>query len=236
MKIGFLSDAHGNPFGLQGCIRALRARGAEQIFFLGDAVGYFPLVEEVLSVLISEKIPCQMGNHDAMFCGRLPLDSIKDRTYNLGELARRISPELKRHIAEWPLSRRIKVSDFEILLVHGSPRDELSEYIYPDSDLSQFVAINVNAVLLGHTHIPFVKKAGDVLVINVGSCGLPRDIGNQAACALLDTDSRTGEILRAPFDAGKLLSESRLRGTVAKAVERCLDRRKLSRFKGEPHQ
>ena len=48
MKIGLLSDAHGNPDGLANCISVLRSRGAERLFFLGDAVGYLPRWLEVL--------------------------------------------------------------------------------------------------------------------------------------------------------------------------------------------
>ena len=43
MKIGVVSDAHGNPYGLKTCIDFLRVRAqVARIYFLGDAVGYLP--------------------------------------------------------------------------------------------------------------------------------------------------------------------------------------------------
>jgi hypothetical protein len=68
-SIGFVSDAHGNPYGLQACVDALRERGAGTLYFLGDAVGYLPLAEEVLAILAREGATCQLGNHEAMLCG-----------------------------------------------------------------------------------------------------------------------------------------------------------------------
>ena len=48
MVIGLLSDAHGNPLGLRSCLAALRAAGAGQVYFLGEAVGYLPGEAEVI--------------------------------------------------------------------------------------------------------------------------------------------------------------------------------------------
>ena len=48
MKIGILSDAHGNPHGLNRCLTALKREGAERLYFLGDAVGYLPDWKDVL--------------------------------------------------------------------------------------------------------------------------------------------------------------------------------------------
>ena len=236
MKLGFVSDAHGNPFGLQVCIDGLRMRGAGQIFFLGDAIGYFPLAEEVLAILEHEKLPCLLGNHDAMLCGTLPLDPVKDRIYGINDVAQRLDPATKAEISRWPVRRVIECDGLRVLLVHGSPRDELNEYIYPDTDITWFASVKADAVFMGHTHIPFTQKLNDVLVVNVGSCGLPRDIGNSAACALFDTQSGNAEILRIPFDTGQLLAAARRRGKVADQVVRCLSRTRLKTYEGEPHQ
>jgi len=236
LKLGLLSDAHGNPFGLQACISELRKLGAADIYFLGDAVGYFPLAEEVIAALRQQQIPCLLGNHDAMLCGVLPLDPIKDLVYGLGELAQRLDPATKEEISRWPVRRVVEIDGRRVLLVHGSPRDELNEYIYPNTDLSWFGSIQTDAVFMGHTHIPFIRRKDDILVVNVGSCGLPRDIGNQAACALFDTQSGDVDILRIPFDTARLLAAASRRGKVADQVVRCLSRRRLDTYEGEPHQ
>ena len=64
MKIGLLSDAHGNPAGLGLCLDVLRAHGVERLFFLGDAVGYLPRWLPVLAMLREQGVTCIRGNHD----------------------------------------------------------------------------------------------------------------------------------------------------------------------------
>ena len=59
MVIGLLSDAHGNPLGLRSCLAALRAAGAGQVYFLGDAVGYLPGEAEVIDILLAEGVVSQ---------------------------------------------------------------------------------------------------------------------------------------------------------------------------------
>jgi predicted phosphodiesterase len=221
-KLGFISDAHGNPIGLQACVDALRARGAERLFFLGDAVGYLPLAEEVLGILDGEQAQCQLGNHEAMLCGMLPLDPAKDKTYRIGELGARLDAGKKSAIGAWPRRRAIVEGRMRLLLVHGSPSEELTGYVYPNSELDEFARLDYDMVFLGQTHIPFSRRAGAVQVINVGSCGLPRDGTSDASCALLDTGTGELELLRIKFDVQSLLRLADARAVVPAAVRRLL--------------
>lgn len=236
MKLGFVSDAHGNPFGLQICINELRNRGVERIYFLGDAVGYLPLAMEVIELLKLNDIVCQLGNHDAMLCGLLSLDASKDRIYGLGNLMKRLDPNIIAEISQWPRRRNIVIDDCKLLLVHGSPRNELTEYVYPDTDLGWLASTNADAVFMGHTHIPFVRHSGSTLAVNVGSCGLPRDIGNKASCSIFDTQTGSADILRLSFDTAQVVAASHSRGKITSPVLRCLNRRRLGTHAGEPHE
>jgi len=94
VMIGLLSDAHGNPLGLRSCLAALRAAGAAQVYFLGDAVGYLPGEAEVIEILRSEGVICQRGNHEGMLLGDLDLDPGRDRVYGLAAVRERMPPEV----------------------------------------------------------------------------------------------------------------------------------------------
>ena len=94
-----------------------------------------------------------------------------------------------------------------LLLVHGSPADPLRAYVYPDADLDPFRTLSCDALFMGHTHRPFASQAGRVTVVNVGSSGMPRDVGHLASCAVYDTGSRSAEILRVGFDAPALIAK-----------------------------
>ena len=74
-----------------------------------------------------------------------------------------------------------------MLFVHGSPRDPLNGYVYPDTEMDSFEKLPYDAIFMGHTHRSFIKKAGEKIIANVGSCGLPRDVDNKLTVVLYDT-------------------------------------------------
>jgi predicted phosphodiesterase len=55
-------------------------------------------------------------------------------------------------------------------------------------------------VILGHTHVPMVERAGSVTVINPGSPSQPRDGDRRGAYAVLDLESREATIHRVRLD------------------------------------
>ncbi len=118
--------------------------------------------------------------------------------------------------------RSFTTNSIHVTLLHGGPSNALTEYVYPNSDLSQFADLNSDVVFLGNTHIPFMSIAGSTRVVNVGSCGLPRDGTTDASCVLFDPVKNTIDFLRIRFDVNSLISEALLRGPVADAVIRRL--------------
>ena len=222
--LGFLSDAHGNPFGLRASIERLRQNEVKKIFFLGDAVGYMPMADEVLSILKKEKVTPIMGNHDAMLSGLLPINPQEDKIYGLEQLRKTMDKDKIHQVSSWPRRLELEVEGRRILLVHGSPWEELTDYVYPDGDLAAFESLGFSAIFLGHTHRPFCKKVGETLVVNVGSCGMPRDEGNLASCVLYDTCKNDAKIIRVPFDVGAVLSASLKTTSMPDTVRKCLYR------------
>lgn len=224
MKLGFVSDAHGNPFGLEGCLRALRVHGAERVYFLGDAVGYLPEENAVLDLLRSHEALCVRGNHEAFLLGELPVSAERDRIYRIAEARARIAPGHTEWIKQWPIRLELTMDGVRFLLVHGSPAHPLTGYVYPDSDLGPVVtaAAAADIVLMGHTHRAFGASLGRVTIINVGSSGMPRDVGNLASCALVDSSSGAYDIFRVRFDARALVA--RWRGRIDPAAAECLQR------------
>jgi predicted phosphodiesterase len=201
--IGLLSDAHGNLAAFTRGVDLLRARGAERIYFLGDAVGYIPSIA-VLERLHADQIPCLQGNHEAMMLSRrFPPE--REPAYRLGEIGQMLPRDLLRWVKEWPTSRVVPVAGGVALLVHGSPKDPTFDYVYPDSDLSQFTPSgergeNIRAVFMGNTHRPFIRDFGEIRFVNIGSCGMPRDDGGWASVCLYDENQNAAQILRYPID------------------------------------
>jgi predicted phosphodiesterase len=207
MLIGLLSDAHGNPAGLRACLGVLAEARVDRTFFLGDAVGYLPGERAVLGLLAAAGVECQRGNHEAMLLGDLPLDPIKDEAYGLAAARGRLTDAERATLTGWPQRRELDLGGRRVLLVHGSPRQPLTDYIYPDADLGWFDDLPFDAVFMGNTHRPFVARRGDRLIANVGSCGLPRDQGDLPTCAVYDTEAHECRVLRVPVAADEVLAQ-----------------------------
>jgi putative phosphoesterase len=222
MIVGFLSDAHGNDVGLDRCLAALDRLRVEQVYFLGDSLGYMPREEAVLRQLENASAVCVRGNHEEMILGNLPYSPAQEEAYHLHEARDRLPAERVHEIEEWPLQREVIVDGVRLLLVHGSPEKPTTGYLYPDTELASLAGLPYDFVFCGHTHRPFVRASGPVVCCNVGSCGMPRDVGDLASFAILDTTMGSIEILRVVFDAKAVLSAFADR--VHHSVTACLQR------------
>ena len=61
MRIGVISDAHGNPLGLRACLDFLAGEKVEAIYFLGDSVGYMPAGGDVIDALVRALDPDEVN-------------------------------------------------------------------------------------------------------------------------------------------------------------------------------
>jgi putative phosphoesterase len=222
MRIGFLSDVHGNPVALGGCLEKLGELSVDRTFFLGDVVGYMPDAEACLGELRSVGMECQQGNHEAMMLGELPIPRQSESAYRLADARASLTASRLQELAEWPESRELELDGRRILLVHGSPSEPLTGYVYPDSDLSSYGSLPFDLIVTGNTHRPFTQTVDGVLLANAGSVGLPRDTGNLAAFGVYDTDQGEFTIYRVPFAVDQLLE--RFEGRLHPSVTACLRR------------
>ena len=207
MRVAVLSDIHSNGPALEAVLAAVDA--PEQLWVLGDTVGYGPDPDGVVGLLQARGAVAVQGNHDAAALGR-----ISSREFN--SLARTAvewtASVMGRPTAEWLRGLPDRRVEDEFTLVHGSPRDPLWEYLFSVASARQnLAAFETRHCLVGHTHVPLVfrETAGDVevlapadqarlqlderrCILNPGSVGQPRDGDPRASVMLLD--SATGEV------------------------------------------
>ena len=193
MRIGIVSDVHGNIAGLE---RALAAMGAiDDLICAGDSIFQFRFANDAVNRLRALGALAIQGNHEETFFSRD------------GERARQaawIDREALDWLAALPLSLELERGGRRILVTHGSPFEPRYEYVYPHSPaLKRFATLAADVVILGHTHQQMAERVGEVLVINPGSAGDPRDHrnGRQLSCAVLDTDTLAVEFFDFPDPA-----------------------------------
>ncbi|RZM82617.1 metallophosphoesterase family protein [Leptolyngbya iicbica] len=219
MNIAILSDIHGNHIALNAVLKEIRQANVERLLLLGDYVGYYYQPAEVFRLLEDWPKDMIQGNHERFLldfeAGQCLRDEIH-RKYGSGlsiafdELTREQIHILKK----LPASLMCSIDDLNFLLSHGSPQDA-DRYIYPDSpktELDKIASFNADFVLMGHTHHPFVyaSKNGTVL-LNPGSVGQPRDVGNLASWCLVNTNSKTISMKRTLFDPRVIIDEAKSR-------------------------
>jgi diadenosine tetraphosphatase ApaH/serine/threonine PP2A family protein phosphatase len=91
-------------------------------------------------------------------------------------------------------------------LFHGSPRDSLSEYIFPgipsQSARQLIQRAETPVVLLGHTHMPMLYDFEGEMLANPGSVGQPRDGDPRAAFSILTLSEEkfAFEVRRVEYD------------------------------------
>jgi len=92
-----------------------------------------------------------------------------------------------------------------VLLVHGSPR-RINEYLFEDRPISSFQRLaassNADIIVFGHTHKPYTKLVDDVLFVNAGSVGKPKDGDWHACYIVLDPSDAANpvEFIRVSYD------------------------------------
>ena len=180
MKIGLISDIHGNYEALNAVLSELDELNISEIYCLGDVVGYYSQVNECCNELISRDIPCVMGNHDwymagGGFCPR-------SRSVNDCLVYQRnvITVENIEWLRGFPVQRHIG----NIHMLHGGWSDPIDEYLQPTEEY--FSQINGEIFVSGHTHIQTLKKYSNKTYCNPGSVGQPRDNDPKAAFAVYD--------------------------------------------------
>ena len=208
-----ISDIHSNLEGLTAVLDDIDKHNVSEIYCLGDIVGYGPNPRECIDLVMKCKVVL-LGNHDqgamfdpdgfnigaerAIFWTREQLENPSDRGNNE-----------RRWEFLGNLQRTHKLDPF--LFVHGSPRNPLSEYIFPEDiynhrKMERLFQLVEKYCFQGHTHVPGVFTEGfqfyspeeidheytlgdGKVMINVGSVGQPRD-GDPRACYVILEDGK----------------------------------------------
>ena len=82
------------------------------------------------------------------------------------------------------------------------------EYIKPetpDEEIQKMIdeameSVEAEFLAVGHSHIPMNRKLGNLIIINPGSVGQPRDGDIRASCAIFDTEKGEAKFLRIEYD------------------------------------
>jgi putative phosphoesterase len=219
VRIGVISDVHSNSVALAAVLHALDQEKIDTIICAGDIVSYYPFVNEAIDLLRERSVICIAGNHDGYLLGRLAIGDEKWRAYNLDYTKRVIRDDNQLWLASLPSEWCEELAGLKWHMCHGSPW-AIEEYIYPDhDDFARFTTVKADIVIMGHTHIPLIHRLGDVLVLNPGSCGQPRDYNPMPSYAVVDASTVSAVIKRVSYDLEAVCRRVALEGFDQKFID-----------------
>jgi diadenosine tetraphosphatase ApaH/serine/threonine PP2A family protein phosphatase len=224
-RFAIISDLHSNIEALGAVFARLDREGVDRILCLGDVVGYGPDPEHCIDLVMQR---CQLtlcGNHDeALLRGAHDFNPVARQVIEYNR--RMLKPTLlsgSARRARWKFIETLPVShrEADFLMVHGSPRDPIHEYIMKTDVI--FVPDKIRDIFqhfeglcfVGHTHFPGVftddlqfrdpsqldyayEWKGEKAIVNVGSVGQPRDGDPRASCVIVE--DRLIRFLRTDYD------------------------------------
>ncbi len=221
MPIALLSDVHANLHALDAVLADMTARGLNARYHLGDLVGYSAFPNEVVARLAAEGIPGVAGNydttvaHDYKHCGcrsESPAQEALAHESFVWTLAH-VTAETRQRLAALPFRLDLKslgghTAGPTLALVHATPQNNLV-YVTEDrsDDFLRKMAASAglhagDVIAFGHTHKPWSRVVDDILYVNTGSVGRPKDGDPRAGYVVLSVGEGAPrvEFVRVPYD------------------------------------
>ena len=201
MKIGIISDIHGNAKALDAVLEQLEKQNIEKIICLGDLVGGAPMSEAVVQKIIKmgQRIITVSGNRESYIIEGMPKVVHDEKVKTSDEQIQRnefikneLSSSSVKFIYKLHKEEIIEVEGHKIYMVHypidknGKFRKHIKQAT-PEENVVMFDGIDADIYLYGHTHKEVYNSINNKVYINPGALGCPKKT-NYAPYGILTID------------------------------------------------
>jgi len=209
-KIAFISDIHGNYPALTAVLNDIDKRRIDKIICLGDLVGYYSMINEVIDTIRERGIPAILGNHDhAMIFNNGIIERSKTCTSILQKQLSYITSKNLEYLHDLPVSLITENNSKTFFCVHGGLNDNVDEYLFKiDEAYVKEHSFQYDFLVTGHTHKFIHNCLSKVTHINPGSVGQPRDGDKRASYVVMDKNSVNH--IRVEYDIDRITGDMRL--------------------------
>jgi diadenosine tetraphosphatase ApaH/serine/threonine PP2A family protein phosphatase len=241
LRAAVLSDIHSNRQALEAVLSAVDEAGVDQVWCLGDLVGYGADPDACTALVRERSSACLVGNHDLAVLGALDISIFSEAAAAAVEWTRE---NVSEETLEFLATLEPTASESGVGLSHASPRDPVWEYVLSTDQADAGLDVQEERVgLIGHSHIAlfFVRPTGakhghaqgaqatdgaelelgdGEWLLNPGSVGQPRDGDPRASWLELDTEQWLARYHRVPYDVDGAASAIRAAGLPEVLAER----------------
>lgn len=224
MRVAVVSDIHSNLHALEAVLAAIDADAPDELWCLGDLVGYGARPNECCAAIEERAAICLAGNHDLAVSGTI---DVTEFSGDAGQAAAWTREMLDERAAAFLAGLEPQGTREGVDLFHGSARDPIWEYVLSDEAAEATLALTeAPLVLVGHSHAALAavlhegRAAGGLAtagteidlsagrcLLNPGSVGQPRDGDPRAAYLLLDLEARQASFRRVEYDIARTQAE-----------------------------
>ena len=216
MRYALLADIHSNLVAFEAVLRDIAEKGGvEELWCLGDVVGYGPDPSACIALLRNRPHLCVAGNHDWAAIGKV---DISDFNPDAAQACRWTGEQLSAEDVNYLESLPLTLTRGDFTIAHGSPRQPIWEYVLSTQSAEDNLRFfETRYCLIGHSHVPLVFEhvgktcvLGELpaaltlgknrLIINPGGVGQPRDGDPRAAYAIYDEKDKVIYHYRIPYD------------------------------------
>ena len=192
MKMGIISDIHGNIKALDAVLRELKSKKIEKIICLGDLIGGAARSEDVVQriIQIKDKCICVRGNREKYIIEGMPL-TVHDEKIITSKVQLDRNEWIKNHLSKtsieyiYNLPKEItyQAEGKYIYVAHypmkedGSLKKHIKVANLKENE-EMFSNIDADIYLYGHTHKNVCNKSSNKIYINPGALGCPGKTNN----------------------------------------------------------
>jgi diadenosine tetraphosphatase ApaH/serine/threonine PP2A family protein phosphatase len=215
-KVAVISDVHGNLPAFEAVMADVRQSGAEEVWCLGDLVGYGAQPDECVALARDVCDRVLAGNHDLVVTGDIDIGDFSSAAAAAAAWTRE---NIGEDALEWLRSLSPEDDEPAIALYHASPRDPIWEYVLSSWQAEECLPLMGRRVgAVGHSHVAlwFSDEDGGIAgaqappgtdadlsegrwLLNPGGVGQPRDGDPRAAWMLVDTEAWTASWRRVEY-------------------------------------
>lgn len=226
-NVAIIADVHGNLEALEAVLKDIRSKGIEKIINLGDLIDYGP--DSIPCLEMSRDFDINLiGNHEGAILG-LCRPSFTPHGYTSYKmLTRELQP---RHIDIFKDRKPFAMYSNKFIncyMMHGS----IDDYLWGKFDFDRAVDLvknhgdhkKLNIFISAHTHKPVEISKDNVIHVNPGSVGQPRDNIILASYSIMTYASDSPSVyfthVRIPYEVKKTQAKMKKKGSPAYLIYR----------------
>ncbi len=228
MKIGIISDIHGNIVAFKACQEYLEKQGCTEFVYLGDYVSDTPYPVETMEYLyqIRKEKKCHFirGNREEyMLAQREAVLQKEDgklwkknsASGNLLFTFERLREKDFEFFDKLPISFVYEQEGYpSVLFCHGSPNNARELLQHGGENTRRWLEETKQPyIIAGHTHLPGISCENGKYYINTGSCGIAIADCGYAQCLMLESEEVKERItwkphlLKVPYNQHRVVED-----------------------------